>query len=88
MAETYPLPKWGLTMESGTLVEWVVAEGDKVEKGQILATVETDKVELEFESPASGYVARHLAAEGDEVEVGTDVVVIATDEGDLQSFLQ
>ncbi|MEJ2559915.1 MAG: biotin/lipoyl-binding protein, partial [Anaerolineae bacterium] len=38
------MPKLGLTMEEGTVVHWLVAEGDQVEKGQALLEVETDKV--------------------------------------------
>lgn len=50
------LPKWGLTMEEGTLVEWDVNEGDQVTEGQVIAHVETDKVLSDLEAPASGVV--------------------------------
>lgn len=76
MADTYPLPKWGLTMEEGTIAEWLVAEGDTVERGQIIAIVETDKIEVELECPASGTVTELVVTEGTTVDVGADVIAI------------
>lgn len=76
MAERFPLPKWGLTMEDGTIVEWLVSPGDHVEKGQTIATVETEKIEVELEAPASGVIAELLVGEGETAEVGDDVVAI------------
>ena len=43
------LPKWGLTMEDGTVVAWHVAEGETVSEGQVVADIETEKVENELE---------------------------------------
>jgi pyruvate/2-oxoglutarate dehydrogenase complex dihydrolipoamide acyltransferase (E2) component len=76
MAEAFALPKWGLTMEEGTITEWLVTEGDPVEKGQVIAIVETDKIEVEFECPADGTVESLLVPAGATVDVGTDVIVI------------
>jgi pyruvate/2-oxoglutarate dehydrogenase complex dihydrolipoamide acyltransferase (E2) component len=50
------LPKWGLTMEDGTLTGWEIGEGDRVEEGQVIAHVETDKVTNDLEAPASGVI--------------------------------
>jgi pyruvate/2-oxoglutarate dehydrogenase complex dihydrolipoamide acyltransferase (E2) component len=50
------LPKWGLTMEEGALVEWEVKEGDRVTEGQVIAHVETDKVLSDLDAPASGVI--------------------------------
>ena len=50
------LPKWGLTMEEGILVEWEIKEGDRVTEGQVIVHVETDKVVSDLEAPASGVV--------------------------------
>ncbi len=60
------LPKWGLTMEEGVLVEWDVKEGDKVKAGQIIAHVETDKVVNDLESPVDGVVKSLKFAAGSE----------------------
>lgn len=87
MAKEHPLPKWGVTMEEGTIGEWYVAVGDVVTEGQVLALVETDKISVEMESPASGLIAALLAKNGDNVMVGSPVVVIATDATDLETYL-
>ncbi|MEP6980001.1 MAG: biotin/lipoyl-containing protein [Nakamurella sp.] len=65
------MPKWGMTMQEGDLLEWLVAVGDVVTEGQPLATVATEKVDAEIESPAAGTVLELLAEAGDTVEVGT-----------------
>ena len=65
------LPKWGLTMEEGTLVEWDVKEGDRVSEGQVIAHVETDKVLSDLEAPASGVVkSLNYSAGTDGIPVG------------------
>ena len=65
------MPKWGMTMQEGVLVEWLVAVGDLVTEGQPVATVETEKVDSDIESPAAGTVTELLAETGETVEVGT-----------------
>ncbi|MEJ5202486.1 MAG: biotin/lipoyl-containing protein [Anaerolineales bacterium] len=71
------LPKWGLTMEEATLVEWKVNEGESVKEGQVLATVETDKVTNELESPVSGVIREiRVAAGTSEIKVGDVLCVI------------
>jgi pyruvate/2-oxoglutarate dehydrogenase complex dihydrolipoamide acyltransferase (E2) component len=76
MATEVILPKWGLTMEEGVLVTWEKAVGDTVEEGDVLALIETDKIETELPSPAAGVIVRLLVAEGDTVPVGTVIAVI------------
>ena len=65
-----PLPKWGLTTEDAVVVEWMVGEGEEIEQGAALVTVETDKSTAEVEAPASGRLLRVLAREGDSVKPG------------------
>lgn len=65
------MPKWGMTMQEGVLIEWHVTVGDTVTEGQPLASVETEKVDADIESPSAGTVAELLADAGDTVEVGT-----------------
>lgn len=77
MAEIIAMPKLGFDMAEGTLVRWVAGEGEKIEKGQVLAEIETDKATVEVESSAEGVVYRHLVKAGDVVPVGTPIVVIA-----------
>ena len=57
-AITLKLPKFGLTMEEATINEWSVAVGATVAQGQTLATIESEKVEMELPSPAGGVVDR------------------------------
>ena len=77
MAVEVILPKWGLTMEEGTLTEWLVKEGQEVKEGEALADVETDKVTNQLESPVSGVVAKILVEDGtEEIAVGTVLCLI------------
>lgn len=77
MAEIVTMPKLGFDMQEGTLVRWVRVEGETVEKGQVLAEIETDKATVEVESVASGIVYKHLVEQGTVVPVGTPIAVIA-----------
>lgn len=86
MSETFPMPQWGITMEEGTITEWLKAPGEPVAEGEVLAQVATDKIEVEFESPIAGIVAAHLMPEGETVECGTDIVVIAKDDEDYANY--
>jgi len=58
------MPKLGMTMEEGTVVRWLKAEGEPVAKGETLLEVQTDKVTLEVESPAAGVLLRIIAPPG------------------------
>ncbi|MEW6504598.1 MAG: dihydrolipoamide acetyltransferase family protein [Chloroflexota bacterium] len=77
MAEIIAMPKLGFDMAEGTLVRWVVGEGEPIDKGQVLAEIETDKATVEVESSAAGIVYQHLVKAGDVVPVGTPIAVIA-----------
>ena len=66
MATPYVMPKLAMAMNEGTVTEWLVNHGDKVEAGQPLAAVETEKVTYDVESPESGYFCIILQA-GDTV---------------------
>jgi len=63
------VPMLGITVEKGTIVEWLKSEGDLVEKGEIIFIVETEKVTTEVESPASGILAKIIVPVGVEVPV-------------------
>lgn len=58
MAIEVILPKWGLTMEVGTLREWRKSEGDRVEAGEVIAEVETEKITNELEAPVGGVIGK------------------------------
>jgi pyruvate/2-oxoglutarate dehydrogenase complex dihydrolipoamide acyltransferase (E2) component len=70
------LPQWGMGMKEGTIVEWIKAIGDRVEEGDVLAVVETEKVETELTSPATGTLDQIHVHEEETVPVGTLLAVI------------
>ena len=79
MAIDYVMPKLAMAMNEGTINEWLVAEGDYVESGQPLATIETEKVAYDVESPDSGFF--HLVVEaGETVDCDTLIARFAADE--------
>src|ERR1700675_1767312 len=75
MATEVKLPRLGQGMESGTIVKWLKSEGDRVEKGEPLYEVDTDKATQEVEAEASGVLLAIAVASG-EVPVGKTVAVI------------
>ena len=81
------LPKLGQTMEEGSIVEWIKKEGDAVNRGDILFTVESDKAVLEVDATARGYLRRILVREGQKVPVLTLVALITREAGeDISSY--
>ncbi|MFO7623332.1 MAG: dihydrolipoamide acetyltransferase family protein [Anaerolineales bacterium] len=76
MAEKITMPKLGFDMAEGTLVRWVIQEGGEVNKGAILAEIETDKATVEVESTHSGVLHKHLVNEGDIVPVGDPIAIV------------
>src|SRR5438309_4967962 len=74
------LPRLGQGMEAGTIVKWLKAEGDRVEKGEPLFEVDTDKATQEVDAEASGVLLK-IAVESGEVPVGETIAVIG-DEGE------
>lgn len=78
MAETINMPKLGFDMAEGTLVRWVKKVGETVNKGEVLAEIETDKATVEVESPASGVVRKLLVDEGAVVPVSSPIAMVGT----------
>ncbi len=71
------MPKLGMTMTEARLVKWLCGEGDRVEKGQELLEIETEKVTYHVEAPATGILAKIIVAEGEHIPVGRVVGLIA-----------
>lgn len=69
------MPQLGLTMTEGAVTTWLKQPGQRIEKGEMLFTVETDKVEMEVESTGSGYVSAVIQP-GQAVPVGTVIATI------------
>ncbi|MBA7676501.1 Dihydrolipoyllysine-residue succinyltransferase component of 2-oxoglutarate dehydrogenase complex [subsurface metagenome] len=88
MAVEVIIPAMGLTVEKGTILEWLKSEGDKVEKGEPILEVEADKGATEVESPASGILRKILISKGIEVPIFTVVgVITAVDEELPEKYL-
>jgi len=80
MATGVYLPIWGMQMEEGKVVNWLVAEGDRVEKGDPLVEIETEKITNVVEAPEAGIIARIVAPEGAIVKITGLLAVIAREE--------
>jgi pyruvate dehydrogenase E2 component (dihydrolipoamide acetyltransferase) len=76
MSETISMPKLGFDMAEGTLIRWVKNEGEDINKGDVLAEIETDKATVEVESSASGVVLKLLVDQGAVVPVSTPIAVV------------
>jgi len=81
MAQEVIMPKAGMAMEEGKIVRWLKNEGDAVTLGEPLLEIETDKVNMEVEAMASGFLIKVLAEEGDSVPV-TQVIGYIGEKGE------
>ena len=69
MATEVVMPKWGLSMQEGLIGQWLKCEGDRVEQGEELVEIETEKITNVVEAPASGILARILHPAGSTIPV-------------------
>ncbi len=81
------LQKLSWTMEEGKIVQWLKQEGEQVNKGEDLLEVETEKVNVAVEAPASGVLRKKLYSEGATVPVGAVMGIIADANEDIQAVL-
>jgi len=84
------MPKWGLSMEEGTLASWRLAEGDPVEKGAEIADIETSKLLNTLEAKQSGTLLRLVAVEGETLPCGALIAVMGEDGAkaeDIEAFI-
>jgi pyruvate dehydrogenase E2 component (dihydrolipoamide acetyltransferase) len=77
----------GYDMAQGTLVRWLKQEGDQVQRGELIAEIETDKAVVTIEAPASGLLRKTLAAAGTTVPVLQAIAIIGTAEEDITSLV-
>lgn len=77
------LPALSATMESAVLIEWSVQPGDEVREGQAIASVSTDKVDMDLEAPFGGTIVELVATAGDEVPLGGHLATVETEADDL-----
>lgn len=76
MAETISMPKLGFDMAEGLLVRWVKQVGETINKGEVLAEIETDKATVEVESSASGVVLQLIVDQGTMVPVNAPIAIV------------
>ena len=81
------MPKLSDTMEEGIIAKWNVQEGDKVEAGDVIAEVETDKATMDVEVFDSGTVLKIIPGEGDAVPLGGLIAVIGEEGDDISALL-
>ncbi len=74
--QTVVMPKMGDTMEEGKILRWIKHEGDTVQKGDALAEIETDKVNIEAEAFAAGVLRKIIAQEGESIPIGQPIALI------------
>ncbi len=77
------MPKMSMTMEFGTVVEWLVSVGDEVRDGDALVVVTTDKVDMEVEATFPGVIEEIVAEEGAQLDVGQPMAYLQTEAEDL-----
>ena len=73
------MPKWGMSMATGKVLEWLMEEGARIEKGDELLEVETEKIVNAMEANEPGILCRRVADAGDELPVGALLAVISRD---------
>jgi pyruvate dehydrogenase E2 component (dihydrolipoamide acetyltransferase) len=86
--EVVGLPALSPTMESGTITEWALKEGDSFGAGSVICSIETDKATMDFEAQDDGFLAKILKEGPDAVDVpcGEAVCIFVEDEADVAAF--
>jgi pyruvate dehydrogenase E2 component (dihydrolipoamide acetyltransferase) len=87
MATRLDMPQLGLTMEKGTILQWLRAEGETVQKGQPVVLIQTEKVEYEVEAPVAGTLLKLVAKEGMELPVGGLMGILGQPGEDVSNLL-
>ncbi len=87
MATLLSMPALSPTMSEGTIARWVKREGDRVEPGEVIAEIETDKATVEFEAVDEGVLGRILVPEGASAKVGEPIAVLL-EEGEDASAVE
>src|SRR5690349_23261052 len=88
MAQIIGLPKLSPTIEEGVLVRWTKKEGDKVSPGDLVAEVETDKANMDFNIEDDGVLLKLLVKEGDTVKLGAPVAIIGKAGEDVSALVE
>ena len=89
--KTLEIPKWGLSMEEGTIAQWLIQEGEHFTKGQEICEIETTKIINVLEAPFEGTLRKILAKNGDTLIVGGFIAVCAEPQvadAEIDAFVQ
>jgi pyruvate/2-oxoglutarate dehydrogenase complex dihydrolipoamide acyltransferase (E2) component len=86
MATRVVMPQAGQDLETGTVTQWLKAEGDPVTKGEPLVEVETEKINLEMEAPASGTLLRIVVPGGTETAILSTIGIIGDPGEDISGI--
>src|ERR687886_2736404 len=70
MASDITMPRLSDSMEEGTILKWLVSEGDEVKRGQEIVEIETDKANMTYEADTDGVLVEIVAEEGDTLPLG------------------
>src|SRR2546425_8158978 len=81
------MPKLSEAMEGGKIIKWLKKEGDRIQGGDILAEIETDKADVEMEAFGAGVLRKILVPAGDTVPIGALIGVIADPADDISALL-
>lgn len=87
MAKKIIMPKQGLQMTEGTILSWLVKEGEKVEKGQPLFEMETDKLTITMDSTESGTLLKIVRGEGETVPITETIAIVGEPGEDISDLL-
>ena len=82
MTETaFNMPKMGESITQGTILNWLIQEGEAFQEGDILVEIATDKVDNEVPAPGSGVMISHKASVNDVIEVGQTIALLSLSDG-------
>ncbi|MCB8769570.1 2-oxo acid dehydrogenase subunit E2 [Acinetobacter soli] len=89
--KTLEIPKWGLSMEEGTIAQWLIQEGTQFSKGQEICEIETTKIVNVLEAPFDGLLRKIIAKDGDTLIVGGIIAICAdaqVSDAEVEAFVQ
>ncbi len=89
--KTLEIPKWGLSMEEGTIAQWLIEEGTQFSKGQEICEIETTKIVNVLEAPFDGLLRKIIAKDGDTLVVGGVIAICAdaqVSDTEVEAFAQ
>ncbi|MBO3672947.1 2-oxo acid dehydrogenase subunit E2 [Acinetobacter soli] len=89
--KTLEIPKWGLSMEEGTIAQWLIQEGTQFSKGQEICEIETTKIVNVLEAPFDGLLRKIIAKDGDTLIVGGVIAICAdaqVSNAEVEAFAQ